>query len=328
VLVVANSVGYEEIWKLFAGLGMDSKKVVLVNGGETISAIGDSELTKFDLVIMHRYRYKNKNAEWNKIQKYVAEGGKLFVDTGSEVEDTRSSMLPEWMPVKKLDRAGLGEIWIGEGYSDFASVDFSLLGRPVYDKQPWSFSFTDPNGVEGEILLKQSGKVVMAKRRLDKGEVLWSGINMPFYLSQTINDEAAKLAKYSLSELVDFDSRKSRVVEPVFTVNVPGHIRGKFNEEVRGVLYKVQGYEGWGTNLGKIWLAGPTYPGFMYMFAGDKKDFTFSYNGMPVQWFVTLISGLGLLVIVDIGMGYGVSYNVIKKLATKAGKKFWDKEEQ
>jgi hypothetical protein len=185
---------YETVFRI-ANLGIiPYEKAILVEGTKKINDYSLKELRKFSGVILHGYSYRG-NA-WKTIGSYVAEGGRVFVDTGLQYttkdwgKASTNGFVPielaEPFPVKKTLWQSLGREWdeaeIKEPSlkridpKDFAPLDWR--GDPW-----WLAAAAEEDLKEGSrAILTKENKVLLAERDYGQGKIIWSGMNLPTHL--------------------------------------------------------------------------------------------------------------------------------------------------
>lgn len=347
ILIFADDIGFEDIWRVMAAENLNSKFLIPVNGGKFIDDISASELSNFDAIVLHNYDYHDKNKAFEMLARYVEKGGKIFIDSGAEVKDSNSLYLPELFPFKAASRKELKTIWDLEVTEDEITkgVNFSKFGPPIFNNNPWKFSFPKSNSDlrdGAKVIVKNHGKPIIMKLNVGKGIVYWSGMNFPYHFNQYRSNEESKMFKNILEQLIEV--RKNRVVPVRVTWERPEKIAISSSSGIKAVLVKEEAYNGWGITLvrgfgtdPKIYKAGPTFPGFMYIPIAKEKSsepfsFTLSFNGIAEGWFSAFVSAVATFLILEliifdgriIGKRLSTMFNRYKKTAGS----WWEKEEE
>jgi hypothetical protein len=307
--------------RAMADANINSQKVVTVNLGRNMDKLSAKYLNPLDALILYDYDYFDKGKVWRLVQDFLVSGKKVFIDTGVENKESASNSLPDVFPIKNTMRTGLGSEWnlTDMGNVLFSGVEVEKLSKPVFDGQPWSFSYPNDDRANegGQIMLRQSGRVVMVNKKVGKGEVLWSGMNLPYLVSRNHNDAEVVVWKNLVQSLI---ANKEKILVNSKTTFVNSQKRIIEFSGIGGVLFKEQMYPGWvawSDGMLQIYKAGPAYPGFMYI--PVEKDgthkVTLLYLGSWVNWFVMGVSALVLMVIGDVFLLDGkVGFGVYKKL--------------
>ena len=345
VVVFTNFAGYEDILRLLAARNINSRKLIPVFADTDIDAFDSQSLKTFQAVILHQYKYKNYNKAFRLLEDYVKAGGKLFIDSGGDVKEADSNSLPEIFPMQKSQRLGQGRQWQMEvgSHELLQNVDTTDFGPLVFNDAEWKL--TTPADVslrEGStVLLKHKEKPVLIHYRLGQGEVVWSGINLPYHFNQYKTEAEAELFANILSKFVSISDHVVPAAET--TWERPEKVSISTSEKINGILFKEQAYPGWKARLtsegGKplsLYLTGPTYPGFMYVPLENVSKFPaeveFTYTGRPLYWFVAGINFLFVLLILDLvflngaiaGRKLGVLFIKVKRKISS----WWEKEEE
>lgn len=340
--IVGKQADFEVIIRALAMNNLNSGKIIPLNLGAFLDDLTSSELADLDALILYGYDYRNHDKVWKVLDKYVREGGKVFVETGQEVKETDSvnlpfrfsKTLPDLFPIEKTRKDTLGKEWSLDQFSP-----------PVIDDQPWKFSLPAEGSAfrsETKVSLESGGKPLIIERTYGQGKVIWSGMNLFYHLVYYNNLEEGKFLDNLLSKLVELKDQEL----PRFSAQRPSG--GKANLEgqgAKGVLFKERLYDGWkaqvssskgGTGL-KIYKAGPTFPGFMYVripSSVNNSSFkvTFTFQGILNGYIASLLSLLGFAAVFDYTFfGGRFLVNRGKKawlMIRKQGGRWWDKEDE
>jgi len=315
IIIFSSWQGYEDVLRALAAFNLNSQKIIPVYAGEFIDSVGYEQLKNFDAVIASGYSYKNNKKAFGLLERYVSDGGNLFIDTGGDVKESEKSNLPDVLPIKSSDYKRLGKNWQFETNSNeiIKNVDVSKFGELIYNGEDWKLSvpsvISDLRG-NSIIILKHAGSPVLVERKLGKGVVIWSGINLFYHFNQYKSIEEAKVIENILNKFTTIAENKP--VPSTVEWMSPERVRVTTTSTPRGILFKEEGYNGWKVRLssgGKnlpIYLTGPTYPGFMYVPLPDNISgpvtLDFSFRGRMLHWFVALINILALTILIDIAL--------------------------
>lgn len=347
ILIFSDDYSYEHIWRAFAAENLNSRLVVPVHGGEFIDSLNEQELKKFDAILLYNYSYHNKSKAFKILTDFVKEGGKVFIDTGGEVKESNTTDLPEFFPIKTTQRSEITKEWNLEITPDTLTqgTDFTSFGPPVYNNNPWKFSYprieSDVRS-NAKVILKNHGKAVLVEQDIGLGKVLWSGINLPYYVNQNPLVEETKFFRNIISFLVDLKETEVVPLEVVWQNSEKITIQ-KANNTTRGIIVKEQLYNGWkvqerqpDTKNMKIYKTGPTYPGFMYIPIEELKDqqatLVLTYNGEPLFWFPSMVSFIALLIILELivlnGKFISIKFHHLYHRTKKKIRSWWEKEDE
>lgn len=310
VLCFCSWPSYESLTKALSMNNINSKFLITVFYPQNLDSLSDDDLSRFDGVILTGYKYRSKNNAFVKLSHYVKNGGKLFIDTGSEIAESEDTDLPDVFPFRSAVHKGLGKDWDIEVSKDlvFANVAIASFSAPLYNEFDWKFSYPEGNIEEGvEVLLKNHGKPLLVRKSMGKGEVLWSGMNLAYHIHSNTNQEESKLYVNLLRSLVPLEIHKPIFGKPEFKND--RHVKFSSDTTGSGILFKEEFYQGWQAQVnGKevsIYAAGPTFPGFLYVpldrgFQGPvHAEFTY-WGKLDYHYFPRLISAVIGLFLLDL----------------------------
>ena len=338
--VFATDEGYEIVNRALSERGnLNSQVLIPINLGKKIDALDTDEISKFDALYLHDYGYDNQGKAFKMLRSFLESGKKIYIDTGTEVAETSGELPDDIFPVNKLTRQGQGKEWALESPDKYLTgdLDLSKFSPPVFDDADWSISYAQSGDVKSgaRVILTNHGKPVMASLKVGNGELIWGGFNMAYHILRNHNLEEAKLFDNVLAQMVSLD-RKPLPLSEVKFIN-PNERR--ITTSAKGVLFKEQAYNGWSAKVvgGEklhIYKAGPTYPGFIYVFlpTSDKTTVEFAFLGSLrdkiLVWFSLI---LAISIFEEAAFG-GIVLGRLRKFAWSAIRckvgKWWQKEDE
>lgn len=350
---IGKPAAYHTFLRDLAALNLNSRQVIPVRLGELIDNVSFGALEEMDAVVLYSYDYRNYGQAWGKLEKYIEGGGKALIETGSKVKETDSvnlpasysQELPSIFPIKMTNQAEIGSQWQLSGKTkETEKINLKDFGPPLIDNQPWLFSL--PNTSQGlrqgaRTILSADGIPLIVAWQYGKGEVIWSGMNLPFHLMTHKNIQEAELLKNLLENFVAIDpiDYSSDEVERIS----PNKLMVK-GTKAKGVIFRENFNPGWQASLkanGKsqklrIYPAGPTFYGFAYAplpeGTGGSFTVTFSYRGEPWVYFWTIVSFLTIIILLDkIIINSRLIAPFLNKIASPFRKRisgWWEKEEE
>lgn len=347
--IIASDIGYEIIIRGLADMNMSSKQVIPIKLGQYIDKLKTSDFLAMDALIVYDYNYSNKGNAYRLLSDYVKKGKKLFIDTGVEVKEANENeSLPEIFPIDRSERKPLGKTWAFEtDNSDLVEgIDFGAFSPPVFNNEGWSISYPpeDTDVREGSsVILKNKGKVVVISYSIGSGEVIWSGINLPYHVIREHTAEEVRFLKNIFDKLLEGTASPEKVVFEAKFIN-PQH-RQITTQGAKGVLFREQAYPGWKANISSesvrkgltVFKAGPAYPGFIYVrlpqeATVNKSIVTFSYNGSLKSWIVFMVASALVILIMEEtflkGAILGKFYKSLFRKSHKHIKTWWGKEDE
>lgn len=372
--VVGRINSFETVVRSLAINNIGSRNLIPLHLGARLDDISSEDLNNVDVLLLYGYDYRNHSRVWRQLDDFVQNGGKLFIDTGSEVKQTDSENLPAQFPkdlpsvfpLERTQKKELGKNWdlvVSESLDDQIAID--EFGPPVMDDKAWVFSLPadsagEPTSSAGEptssaglpaesaglrsgasTLLSNQGQPLVVSWNYGEGEVIWSGMNLFYHTIHYNNLTEARFLGSLLSNLVRIEKRELPQFVSKRVSSEKAVVEGS---EAQGVLFKERSHAGWKASIEspsskgklKIYNAGPTYPGFMYVrvpSASQSESFkvTFNFRGTFWGYFYSLISYLSLIIV--------AAYTLLpthifmrlvgrfwSRIQAKAGK-WWEKEE-
>lgn len=331
--IIGRPDAYSTIIRNLGALNLNSRHVIPIRLGQFIDDVSGEDLKAMDALFLYTYDYKNYGNSWGKIEKYIKEGGKVFIETGSDVKQTAGNTTSPLFPFEKTKKKQMSSKWSLSGNTpETEGIDLGKFGPPILDNKPWFFSVPESDG------LKEGASVILANERIPivvsqsygKGEVIWSGMNLPYHLSTHKSLEELKFFKNILDQLVKTNTTES----PEFSTEriSPTKVEIK-SQNAKGVLFKENMSPGWEAKLSsnvnknlKIYKTGIIYNGYAYVRLpeGVKDSFTvtFSYRGFFWSYFWSAISFLTSLLILDKAiLGGRFLYPLLVKLLRPLRKK-------
>lgn len=343
VLVFSDWPGYEDFMRVLGAFNINSKNLVPVYGGKYIDDFDLKSLNRFEAVFLHNYDYRNRKV-FDKFTDYVNRGGKIFVDTGGEVKDSKSDKLPEIFPMKDSVSGEMGKEWeLGLFESPFIKeVELDSFGPLIFNQNPWKITTPKNKDLKAgsTVILTHKDKPILVERKIGQGDVVWSGFNAIYHYNQYRSRSEGKLLLNIVEELTRFKDVPSVIHTSVSWVK-PEKVIASVDQKAGGILFKEQGYEGWQAKIissGKalpIFKAGPTFPGFMYVPLdgvdfGSKVEFNFVGDYHNFIW--AAINLITVLILLE--MIFFKGKLVGDWLGLRAGKfrskvfSWWEKEEE
>ncbi len=279
---------------------LNSKYIIPIHGPDYIDGIRERELKNFDIILLYGHKYKSLRS-WKILEDYVKNGGKLIINTGGDNKEVDLEDLPAVFPTNDLVKSSINKKWNLDSpvHPITSSLSVSDFSPPVYEDGPWGVSVVPsdedlrPNA---KIILSDSGHPILVSRNLDKGTVVWSGMNLPYHLLTYHNKSETLLFKNILNFLVIL--KKGDEIN--FEVQRPQseNIRVTGND-FKGVILGENAYGGWTASVKssektqklKIYKAGPD---FMYVRLPQEfqssAEVRFHYRGSVWGWFLFILS--------------------------------------
>lgn len=347
VVGLKKSFVYDNITKVLAAENLNSQFLIPIRGPDNLDELKKYRMADFDVIFLNDYRYEDFKS-WRVLADYVKAGGKLIIETSTQVRESDSATLPkgetqfpEVFPMTAAKRDSLGDKWqlIASSHPILEGIKLDEFGPLVYEGAPWKLSFVPAQaGLKpgAEVILSQGGRPVLVSRKLGQGEVVWSGMSLSYHFLYYDRLVEAKFFRNIVSYLTG--GLPNGEVASSFERKRPEQV--KINgQNFSGVVFKEFFDPGWRAKVnGQSVTIYPAGPDFMYIRVpkGVKGDIKveFFYRGTNTAWFIFLL-WLG-------AVGYSVGYfifgkglslgSIMKNLSlgflTKRMKIWWSKEEE
>ena len=353
VLVIGGEDGFDIIIHYFGMMGLSSKDVILAQGPKYIDNMPSNQLANFDAVFLYKYDYKNYSKSWEKIDNYLKSGGKVFIDTGSEVKESSSidlpanfsKNLPDIFPINQTKRGDLGSSWEAEiDKTLLTDVNPDNFSPFIYDNKPWNISYpADKNSElrsDTTTLVNCHGYPIVIEKVVGQGKIIWSGLNLPYHALYNYNADESNLLVNIYKRLIDFGG------QPVVSkLQWSAEKRTITSQGAKGILIKEEAFPGWQAKISgqagssglNIYKVGPTSPGFMYVRVPTKWqsqpfEVTFTFKGSWESWITYFISLFTTIFCLDyIFFGKRLFNLVILPLWSKIRRQtgaWWEKDEE
>jgi hypothetical protein len=177
-----------------------------------IDDYSDPELASNQALLLLAYRYHDAQAAWDRLDRYVRNGGRLYVETGWQYVD------PDWgggpglvpLPVEQLTWAALNP-----------SAPVIVNGAPdpgwgplSFDGGGWGASSAGSVRSGAEALVEVGGRVVVARWDHGAGRVVWSGMNLIAHQQRTGSAEEARFLQEQWAWLLGEPAGASTQLSP------------------------------------------------------------------------------------------------------------------
>lgn len=310
---VGSNDAYTNFIKDIASLNLNTSYLVPVKISESIGRISSKNLSFVDsLVIYEPTKNLGILAEngWSKVHDFVSRGGNVWIETGGNSRDRENPSLPDVFPIISDKYGSLDSNWQPGGKLG-DKIDFSILGDLNYEGSFWKLSFTEGAQVKSgaEVLLTQKGYPIAVSQKIDKGKVLWTGINIfyrpDYFRRQGYGMEEANFVGVFLNELTgNLAPQKAKAkIERVSPEKIK--VSG---QSFSGVLLKETNWPGWTARVesnGKsqsvpILTAGPE---LMYIPIPKQLEkgsirVLINYRGAFIYWLSFIVSLVSFILIV------------------------------
>jgi len=291
---------------------------IVIDGGEDVGGYSLKDLSKYSLIVLQGYRYRNRSNELAKLKDYIKSGGSVFMETGwqfvspdwgdkqNKNNDYQIS-LPEPFPVEGTKWGGVGDNWLDASLdSQFSNnVQLTNFAPLIWENADWSVAYADELRDWARPIISKGGKTIMAYGQIGKGKIVWSGMNVFAHALDKKNPEEIKLLKNIFGYLLPSQNSS---IQDEFSINSPQpeKVIVKLDRSVKegeSVYFRQSYFPSWqarAVSKGKIYplkiqIAGPSF-----MFAnlpalnrGDSIEFEFAF---PREGYIGIVLSLITLV--------------------------------
>ena len=331
LLFVGDNGAYNNFIRILSMTNLNSKVLIPVKGPKSVKAISDKDLSTFPILFLYQY----SGSDLNKLTNYVKNGGRLYIETTSEKSYPKGE-LPEIFPIESINleqaQGGVNfKILKTETSENVNLLNFSQFS---YQGGKWKLFYSDENSIRNfaKPILLINNKPVVVEGSLDKGHIIWSGLNLPFHIVVNNNFDEAKLFKNIFSALTEVNDNKN---QSEFSIERPKPENIKINStNYKGIYFKENYNSGWKATVNgksvKIYKAGLD---FMYIPVSQNDKVSIIFKGSILNWalfyltVITIILSLIFLIFPKLPMAFFSFLNVRwqKKLKTKF--KRWTEDE-
>lgn len=317
---------YDTFMRVLGMTNTNSKQLIPLWFGSSLNELPSLDHLNIDGLVLYGYADGNSKKGLSRVEKYLRNGGKVFIETGSDVFQTQNDKLPNFFPISGTKKGEIGDSW-----------DIADFGPPVLDDKPWLFSL--PTSVKGnaQVHLKTADIPLVVSADYNSGKVIWSGVNLFFHANVYKNLKEGQIIKDLITNLILLESKQPPSFKADFISNRKVKIETK---EAKAVLLRQQAHSGWQAKVNgqklPIYKTGPTYPGFMYVaipakFKNEKVEVEFSYKGDNWTLFYTFLTGGMLILIGDYILGSRLLNLIASKFRKMVGlsvRGWWEKEDE
>jgi len=261
-----------EYARLFESIApMNSCDIVLVNAGEFVEDYDLKTLEQFDVIYLDGLRYRSLSTFSGLLEEYVSGGGGVVLDTGNFPFGGNTSGIPDPFPVSETGFAVLSFFLNQSKVNDITTgINFSKFSKGDYDA---SYGKALKNG--SEVLLTDEGRPVLVYWKYGKGNVLWSGMRLPYHGMLFQNYEELKLLVNMIRNVTVVQGETYASVSFDYPMPDEFVVNVKNATSSEAVWVKMSYYPGWTAYLDeerlKVFLAGPN---MMLFFPDRDGDYT------------------------------------------------------
>lgn len=329
---VGSDANYGMFFRALAQGDVNSEQAIPIKANtDMINNLELSDLNNFSAVYVYDTNLINTGG-WDTLFKYVADGGRLFIDGPRE----EVGVLPDVYPMASIKRAQVQGVWDLSSASADLSADFSKFSEAKYQDGPWGIG-TAKNLRDGaEVLLKQGSSNAVVARKIGKGEVYWSGLNLAYHIDTYKNFTEASFYKSFLYTLAGVQT-----VDPVsyeYKFVNPEDRSVSLSNRARGVLFKEAYFPDWHAYVDnrevKIYRAGPDFMYIPLMNTDATGELTLIYKKSITENLSVLTSIASFLILLFWSFDWWIFKHLVSRLELNISSPFkgirdwWNKENE
>ena len=247
-LVIGQSANYELVMRALADANDNSEHLVPIRGGASVDHYSLAQLRQFDVVVMYGWNPHSASHTMRLLTDYVRGGGGLVVEAAGRLGQAAGN--DALWPVQSDRRVLVFKKWnltITPDASTAGVLPTQFAPPVYYGNLPWETLVPQPKK-NAKILVTANGLPLIVRSPLGGGQVVWSGLNLPYHTAAYANGAEAKLfaqliattasrrpeqssgdARYIDPQHIDVTATNSRGVlvkenlAPDWTARVDGH---------------------------------------------------------------------------------------------------------
>jgi hypothetical protein len=206
----------------------------------------DEELARYGSLVLMGYRYHDRSTAWDKLDRYVRNGGHLFVETGWQYVDPDWNLgpAPAVLPITQLhwDRLDASAPVLVQGQADPSWGSFDYAGG-------WGASVSAQVRAGAETLVSVGGKTIAARWLRGRGSVVWSGMNLIFHAAFRQSPSENQFLATQLAWLNPAGGPPQQNLTPTWTGQAQAVVDLQPAAGPSLVLFKESALPGWTVNL-------------------------------------------------------------------------------
>lgn len=311
VLVIGDEAAYRNLSFVLAKLNIGSDQLIPIRGNQLIDLYTIDDLKQFDTIFLNNFGYLEKENAFSLLEQYAAAGGKVLIESASILSDPEGVIAFLPAPIQKIQPGQFGTTWDfepGENTSLFQDVDLAQFGPAIYGDQKlaWSMLYADSGELRPDAfpILYNHDKVVISGIKRDKGQVIFSGLNLFYHYNNYPTENEGRFVANLIKYAFQLESPANFLQQTGIIVNPQLREVELDKTKYTGVLLKENYFPNWSARLANstkftnlvIHKAGP---GMMYVRLPqdlqERMKVQFIYHRSWLEWGAIIISLLSIL---------------------------------
>ncbi len=289
LLFVGSGEAYESFVRSLTTTNLNSQVLTPARGPEDVNSLKEDDFKNFNIIFL--YQYKSGNLQ--KLEKFVEDGGSIFIDTAHPKSRAKDSKITPFETAFIQD-ADKNSSFQTTNSPLTKNIDVSKFAPLSFKGGFWKISKPENLKDWAKPVLTYDNIPILAEGKVGNGKIVWSGFNLPFHIVDNNNYEESKLFKNIIESL----AKTAPPAKPQTTVkrDVPWEISIS-GQNFKGVYFKENYDTGWKATQNnkrlKVYKAGT---GFMYIPTPEVGDVRLSFSSSFVPKFLFWLSIVTILI--------------------------------
>jgi hypothetical protein len=293
VLVIGDLAHYNLVLRALAEDDVGTRELIPIWGGVYADGVSEFALSHADAVMLYGAKSHDSGRAASILGNYVRSGGRLFIDSGDDpLSDMVAAGPSSPAPLSTAYYATIAGSWQFRlnGGQGILPNELKTFSPPSYaGTQTWQVAVAFQLAPWARPILSSHGDVVLVGGQFGAGQVIWSGLNLPYHIASFQNAGESALLARSLGAVT---VRAGRLDVTGFN---PDHVSASVTG--RGVLVSEYLAAGWTATVNGV--ASPIEeagPGMMYIpLPAHPSVVELNYGLTPADLVGVAMSALTLL---------------------------------
>lgn len=312
----SKDTSFGPIVRILASQNLNSQMIIPVRGQSTLDSYRLEELVKFPLIFLYEYRIKNPQKAGKLILDYLSSGGKVVLESTSFVPDGKKQIFEKVLGFESNPAEAKEGKWnFSPAQSSLTEgIDFSQFSPPLFEGAPWKYLYIKKAslGEDKKQILLNDDRIVIFQQKVEGGELIWSGLNLPYHTLSYQNQEEVEFLVNMIFGLLKTNRQVlPRLKSTVQFIN-PQERVVEIHEPTKAILFKENYFFNWQAILEKdgkkeklkVYPAGLDFMYIPFNESMSSGKVTIFYRRSLVEQASTAISLFSLIALLVIVIGY------------------------
>lgn len=255
VLFIGDALHFSYLTQVASTADAGPMPLALIDGGSDLADISANELRGVGALVLYGPLAGGMpRSAAATFEDFLRHGGSFFVDAGDAPSlITDLAQVPVLLPVTGAQPSTVNGQWELESAKSplMRDLDPEKWSPPVFSAgEPWSVQLPTGTKTGSTVLLRAHGQPVLVSVRYGAGNVIWSGLNLPYHIDSFSNRTEARFLLGLLRMSSPTDARGGSVQ---LLAASPYRLVGRFEGVVTGLI--VTGIHGTIAIPGNSWSA-------------------------------------------------------------------------